>query len=316
MRKYFLYSLNDPDLNTPKYIGVSNNPTRRFDEHLNDQSITKKTKWIQKLKEGGKIPNLEVLKETNSIEEVLTWEIDYIKKYKEIYNLVNTTSGGEYYGIGTPILVFDLEGNYLSSYSSMIEYAELNNLPPTSVSSISQVCLRNRNYAYNHIFRYINDTVTQEDLNKLKKSYHARDPKHFVIMSIDGKILGEFNSLQEAEKQGFGKQNILSEVLREVVDQNTVKGNLICYSASEYEYRLNKYKKGLSKGKLSNGLSKYDLDGNYIETFYTYKDAVLSVSSSKNGGLIKQCCELKYKQAYGYQWRYGDSKVNIGKYQK
>ena len=41
--KYFLYSLNDPDLNTPKYIGVSNNPTRRFDEHLNDQSITKKT---------------------------------------------------------------------------------------------------------------------------------------------------------------------------------------------------------------------------------------------------------------------------------
>ena len=106
-------------------------------------------------------------------------------------------------------------------------------------------------------------------------------------MSIDGKVLGEFNSLQEAERQGFGQQNSISEVLREIVDRNSVKGNLICRSVEEYEYRLNKYKKGLSKGKLSNGLSKYDLDGNYIETFYTYKDAVLSVSSSKNGGLIK-----------------------------
>ena len=43
MRKYYLYSLNDPNSNTPKYIGVSNNPERRFSEHLEDKSITKKT---------------------------------------------------------------------------------------------------------------------------------------------------------------------------------------------------------------------------------------------------------------------------------
>lgn len=68
----------------------------------------------------------------------------------------------------------------------MIEYTELNNLSKTAVSSISQVCLRKRNYAYNHIFRYINDIVTQDDLNKLKTAYHGRNPKHFVIMNIDG----------------------------------------------------------------------------------------------------------------------------------
>lgn len=67
MRKYYLYALYDPELNIPKYIGISNNPDRRFQEHLSDISITKKTKWIQKLKQGGKIPRLKVLKETNDV---------------------------------------------------------------------------------------------------------------------------------------------------------------------------------------------------------------------------------------------------------
>lgn len=30
MRKYYLYALYDPELNIPKYIGISNNPDRRF----------------------------------------------------------------------------------------------------------------------------------------------------------------------------------------------------------------------------------------------------------------------------------------------
>ena len=46
MRKYFLYSLNDPDSNIPRYIGITNNPEKRFNDHLIDNHNTKKCKWI------------------------------------------------------------------------------------------------------------------------------------------------------------------------------------------------------------------------------------------------------------------------------
>ncbi len=314
MRKYFLYSLNDPKTNTPKYIGVSNNPERRFTEHLEDNSITKKTKWINSLKDGGFIPILNILKDTSNIREVLNWEIETIKEYKEIYNLVNTTSGGEYYGIGTPIQVFDMEGNYLDSYTSMIEYTELYNLPENAVSGISSVCLRKRNYAYNRIFRYLNDTVTSDDLNKLNKSLLNNTYKHFFIFSLSGKLLGEFETIQEAVNAGFGTRSGISMVLKGN-DRYSYKGNILCYSKEEFESKLQKYLKSKSKGKLENGISKYDLEGNYLDTYYSITDAVKSTNNS-NHSLIKDCCEGKYKQAFGFQWKYGTSKENIGKYIK
>lgn len=44
MRNYYLYELIDPVTKQPKYIGISNNPERRFLEHVEDYSITRKTK--------------------------------------------------------------------------------------------------------------------------------------------------------------------------------------------------------------------------------------------------------------------------------
>lgn len=306
IRKYYLYVLMDPILKSPKYVGITNNPKERLRSHLKDNSITKKTKWINSLKSQNLSPIMKPLKETSNVREVIEWEIKYIEKLKNKYDLTNSTSGGEYQGIGTPIQVFDLEGKYIESYSSMIEYVELNELHPNSVSAISAVCLRKRNYAYNRIFRYLEDSVTEEDLTKLKNSFHSRDPKHFFILSINGEILGEFNSLQEAELEGFGEQNRISQVLRQVDGYNSINGNLVCNTIDEFPERLKKYTLGLSKGALSQPISKYDLDGNYIESFYTYSDAVKDVKTSRS--TIKACCELKYKQAGGFQWRFGIEK--------
>lgn len=314
MRKYYLYALYDPNLRIPKYIGISNNPQRRYLEHLEDESITKKTKWIKSLIEENKKPVLKVIKDTDNVRVVIKWEIKCIAKLKDKYQLTNTTAGGEYYGIGTPISVFDLNGNYLECFNSMTEYTEIHNLNINAVSSISACCQRRRNFAYNRMFRYAGDIVTKEDLIKYKEALHKRDSKHFYIISVEGKLLGEFESLQEAEKQGFGPQNVLSEALRDLDGHNSVNGNLICYNLEDYNYKLEKYRIGRTKGKKVI-LSKYDLSGNYIDTYYSYTDAVNSVEG-KNQNLIKDCCEGKYSKAYDYQWRFGDSKENIGIYKK
>ena len=310
MRKYFLYVLIDPNVKIPKYIGISNNPERRFNEHLEDESYTPKVKWINKLKEGGQVPILKVVKDTNNVKQVCLWEKKAIEKYKETWGLVNSTKGGEYYGIGTPIDIFDMEGNYLSSYDSMIEYCELRGLSENCVSSISQVCLRHRNYAYGYIYRYSGDIVTEDDLKKLNKSLNYKSPRHFIIVSPEGELLGEFDSLQEAERRGFGKQNYLSEVLRNLPKRHSANGNIVCYSMEEFQDRLEEYLRSKSKGALQDCISKYDFNGNLLGTYYTLSSAYLSIGSETTGNLtlIKKCCEGEYKQAFGYQWKYGKEK--------
>ena len=312
-RIYYLYCLIDPELKIPKYIGISNNPERRYKEHLEDISNTSKTRWIKSLVDKKLKPILKSIKNTQDIHQVIEWEKKAISKYKDIYDLVNSTNGGEYYAIGTPILEFDLQGNYIDSYTSMIEYCELHSWDPNRVAAISAVCLRKRNYCYNKIFRYLNDEVTKEDLDRLSKEFHRRDPQHFIIVSLEGEILGEFDSFQEAEKQGFGSYSSISMALKNSPGYASVKGNLICYTIDEYEQKLKNYRIAKTKGK-EIIISKYDLNGNYIDTYYSIKDARESISLRRDS--IKLCCEGKQQQCGGYQWRYGNSKENIGKYVK
>lgn len=80
MRKYYLYALFDPNLKIPKYIGITNNPDRRYLEHLEDTNNTKKTRWIQSLKQGNKIPIMKVVKDTDDVHKVIEWEKLYIAK--------------------------------------------------------------------------------------------------------------------------------------------------------------------------------------------------------------------------------------------
>lgn len=311
MRNYFLYQLIDPNLKIPKYIGITNNLEERLYRHLIDNSITKKTKWIKSLIKEGKRPLIEMIKSTTDVHEVINWEIEYIAKYKTLYDLTNTTSGGEYYAIGTPIKVYDLDGNYLESYSSMIEYTELMNLKDSIVSGISAVCLRKRNYAYGHIFRYMDDNVTSEDLEKLKNSLNKRDPKHFYILNLNGDVVGEFNTLQQAELEGFGNYECISQCLRHIKGYNSVQGNIPCFNLNEFQERKNRYIKGLSKGRNPDVIGKYSMSGDFLESFYTFTDAANSVNA-KSISSIRDCCNLKNKQAYGFQWRFGISKENIG----
>lgn len=313
-KKYYLYCLCDPIEKIPRYIGISCDPDRRFKQHLRDKSITKKTKWIKSLSDNLYKPLLKIIKETDDVRKVIEWEIKAIDKYKDKFRLTNSTLGGEYKEEGTPINEYDLDGNFIDSYNSMTEYCELHDWNITFSTSISAVCLRKRNYCKNRIFRYVNDSVTKEDLDKLQKELHRRDPQHFIIVSLDGTLLGEFNSFQEAERRGFGRYSSISECLREVGGHSSVKGNLVCYDMKDYQNKLKRYRKSKAKGK-EIYISKYDLDGNYIETFYNLQSAFDSIKNNSRNG-IKQCLNGKQAQSGGFQWRYGDSKENIGKYIK
>ena len=310
MRNYFLYTLDDPTSCTPRYVGISNNPKRRFQEHLVDLSITNKTKWIKSLLIDNLQPILKIVAETHNVSEVIKWEKQYIRKYKEIYNLTNSTIGGEYYAIGTPIQVFDIDGNYLESYTSMIEYCELSNLRKTFVSSISAVCLRKRNYANNTIFRYIDDVVTSEDLIKVKKSL-SKHPVKFYVLDFDGNIIKIYNTICSAVRDGLGN---LSTICGTLAKKYTHCGNyLLCKDPSEYQERLLMYNRAKSFNTFKYPLNQYDLNGNYVNQFWTYTDAVKQFGTQCIN-IIRDCIEGKCEQAKGFYWRFAqdvNDKKNI-----
>jgi group I intron endonuclease len=93
----FIYALLDPieKQEFHIYIGKSDNPYRRFYEHLKDQDGTHKTYWIQSLLKIGYNPDLQILEQCNQN----NWEErekEWIKFYRNIeWNIVNETEGGE-----------------------------------------------------------------------------------------------------------------------------------------------------------------------------------------------------------------------------
>jgi hypothetical protein len=97
MNTTFIYALLDPieKQGFHIYVGKSDNPYKRYYEHLKDKSNTYKTRWIRLLTINYLNPNLQILE----IVDKSIWEqkeIEWIKFYKDHnYKVLNETEGGD-----------------------------------------------------------------------------------------------------------------------------------------------------------------------------------------------------------------------------
>lgn len=73
---YFVYELVDPCTNSPRYVGITNNPNQRLQEHINrlDGSNTAKETWIQKLQEEHLSPSMKIIEIVQTKKEALNRE--------------------------------------------------------------------------------------------------------------------------------------------------------------------------------------------------------------------------------------------------
>lgn len=99
-KTYYIYALCEPDEdhNVVRYVGKSNDPLRRFKEHMYPASLSHhchRSAWIKALQAQGLKPRLVILEETNDGR----WaedEIRLIAKYRhDGHDLTNTTDGGD-----------------------------------------------------------------------------------------------------------------------------------------------------------------------------------------------------------------------------
>lgn len=92
----FIYGLIDPTQNTLRYIGKSNKPKYRFNEHLKDtKAATHKTRWIRAMQKSGVPPQMIILEEVPKSEwqDAEVWWIAYFKGLGA--KLTNATMGGD-----------------------------------------------------------------------------------------------------------------------------------------------------------------------------------------------------------------------------
>jgi hypothetical protein len=209
MKKEFIYCLKDPRDYSVKYIGKSNNPKKRFKEHIKESKNkkTKKEKWINKLIMLNLEPILEILKEINTGEYVI-WEPFYIKKFKqEGHKLVNDDENGfgTISGKGRKILKkihedskirinqYDTDGKFIKSFNSIREAAKEINI---SHANISRCC----NGLYKHASGFIFRKQTDEEPPKKIIHINAK-PKNVIEFDLNGNKLNEYFSISQASKE-------------------------------------------------------------------------------------------------------------------
>jgi len=179
---------------------------------------------------------------------------------------------------------YDLKGNYLCEYENSAIASFMNNL------SVGHMNLHlNGKYSFyrNHIYtRIFYMTLPSELLvNKNIKEVHQ--------YSTDGKYIKTFNSSKDADLEFGVRHGAISMCLNNKVS-----------TAYGFIWRYIKVKKVLkSERKIKyKKIHQYDLNGKYLKTFNSYKEAILEVGISRT--TISICANGKKPSGGGYIWKY------------
>lgn len=90
---HFVYTLIDPRTGVVAYIGITDNPNRRFQAHLDDTKTNgEKRAWIEQLQSEHLEPRMEIIEIVETREEALEREKYWIQCYSQRgVTLVNAT---------------------------------------------------------------------------------------------------------------------------------------------------------------------------------------------------------------------------------
>ena len=180
---------------------------------------------------------------------------------------------------------YDLEGNYIKTFSSISEAARQVCNDRNANTHIIQCCKRERNSASGFIWRYEED---DEDV-----FLPPSKGKHPVLQyDLQGNFIKRYESIKEAAKAMGCTSSPIYQVC--VGRKKTVKGYTWKYENKVHNKRQPRYRK----------VSQYSLEKILLETYPSIKNA--SQKTGVRQDSISACCRGKQKTSGGYIWRYAD----------
>jgi group I intron endonuclease len=221
--KTFIYSLTDPLTGHVRYIGKSNNPSKRFKSHLcirKKDCFARSKNWISSLKEIGLAPTMEIVDKVNHNEWEF-WETYYISLYKSWgFDLTNHQIGG---GYSHEFCKFSEETKLKMSLAQLgkkhtPEAKEKQRLKQIGVSPSNETRAKLR---LSHLGK-------KQPLSAIAKTVKAKEKPVIQFDLITGEKIAEYESARKAKDALNGRGNNLT---------NHLKGNRKSYMGYRFEYK-------------------------------------------------------------------------------
>lgn len=255
LKKQFIYTLIDPITKEVRYIGKTSNPHDRYKRHLQKCYLDKydknthKSRWIKNLLEISEKPIMNIIDECDD-STVNDLEIYWINEYrKNGYNLTNLSNGGE---VGVdwtgrkhtkesiekiskskdkykkPVVEYDLSGNIIGEYESLIKASELTGC---HIYLISNCCYKKSYYTVsNRTFRFKGDIFDYVSYNKNIQV----NSKSICKYDINGNLITTYDSIRDSALQNDTFKSNISSCCKRKINKKT--GKFIVVKGFTYRY--------------------------------------------------------------------------------
>lgn len=143
----------------------------------------------------------------------------------------------------------------------------------------------------------------------LLKMCESKGVKPIVQLTLEGNFIKEWRSANNAKQEnGYG---CTSQILN--CCNHKARSAYGFYWMFLEEYKDIGFSKEFTiwRNTMMKKVNQYDLEGNYMKTFESIKEAAKTVGCSD--GEIVVCCQKKRKSTHGYQFRYEDDDSFVGK---
>ena len=224
--KYYIYTLKCPITEAIRYIGKTNNISKRYSAHLNNKAKNYKNSWVKSLIKQDLLPKIEILQEFINEEDCYNAEIFWIKEFRDRnYRLTNLRAGGKSGNSEDFKLdknpnakisvetVLSIKNYLLNSDKTINEIAKIHNCKPSTIHNIKYG-------SWSEITGFTGkEKWVRKDsiLNRQKalKQSGLYDKQSIKVLQYDLEMnfIKEFNSISEASKETNTNRTSLTQCL-------------------------------------------------------------------------------------------------------
>ena len=195
----------------------------------------------------------------------------------------------------TPISYFDLNGNYIGTANTYNEAQIITGIPKENILKAVKGRIKS---CGGYQFRYFikEDVKNGIDRYKINKNHFTKYNVPVYQYSLDGIFIRCFRNPRIAEKETGFKSGHIIECAKGIYN--------VSYG---FVWSFEKHKtidKRNNCPTYPKSVCQYDIEGNYLNTFYSISDACKAIEKPNGRWNITKALKGERKIAYGYKWKY------------
>ena len=300
MYEGYIYKIVN-DINDKVYIGQTRKTiSTRWNQHIYDSKKSDNILYKAFRKYGSdkfhiiKIEKIRSSSKDELISKLNKREIFWIKNYNSYKDGYNMTIGGDtglFEKEKKKIIEYSMNGCFIRFYDSISDAEESNNY-----NNISACCNKKVPYIVNKIYRFIDDPLTETEIEWYKRTYptiYQYDYLGNLINTYD--FIYESKEWLEEHSLNFNSANITACCAGKVPSANG-------FVWRKYPDKFDTY--NIPKRHLKKIIEQRDIfTGRLIATYNSFPEIKEKLNLPSYSRIV-DCCNKKAKTAYGFCWNY------------